>query len=99
MLKFIEKVSIGFAPLSRASRSTRTFISRLKTKKNLQENVKCQMDIQMKDSIKKPFIEIIFTDKHKMQLQPELQSCEELVQDVKRYTKRLQLEQDIKEAS
>lgn len=101
MLKFITKVQVGFAPMSLKSRPARTFLNQIKTTKNQAINKKCQFDIQIKDNISKPFIKVTFENGHlfDFNLEDETVKAKELVLEIKNYSKRLQLEQDIANSS
>ncbi|KAI8894802.1 hypothetical protein BC833DRAFT_603572 [Globomyces pollinis-pini] len=99
MLKFITKVTVGFSPLVRKSKSARTFISRLWTKKNALENPKFVLDVQVNDNIKSPFVQVLFADKKEMKFDTSTIGVDELVADIKRYSKRLQLQEDIANSS
>ncbi|KAJ3267517.1 hypothetical protein HDV01_004871 [Terramyces sp. JEL0728] len=94
ILKFIKTVKLGFSPTATNGNSTRTLLTRLKTDKNVAGS-KCEFDIQTKDNITEPFVHIEFVDKKEMKFSPANLKVDEIVMDITRYSKRLQLQEDI----
>ncbi|KAJ3251098.1 hypothetical protein HK103_002887 [Boothiomyces macroporosus] len=94
MLKFIKSVKLGFSPTAINGKSTRTLLTRLKTDKNVAAS-KCEFDIKTKDSISEPFVHIEFVDKKEMKFNPANLKVDEMVMDITRYSKRLQLQEEI----
>ncbi|KAI9104750.1 hypothetical protein DFS34DRAFT_645449 [Phlyctochytrium arcticum] len=99
MLKFVDKLVLNFAPLSPASRSVRGFMQQLVTTRNRASNPKCNLIINMSDQVKKPSIEVAYSNKATLKLDTQTMTAAEIVKDVNRVSKRLQLEEDIAQAS
>ncbi|TPX57739.1 hypothetical protein PhCBS80983_g03607 [Powellomyces hirtus] len=95
MLKYMDKIIVSFAPLNPKSRSVRAFMQQLITDGNRQSNAKCNVVINMSDKIAKPTVEAFYTNKATLKLDTETLTAAEIVKDVNRLSKRLQLEEDI----
>ncbi|KAI8927374.1 hypothetical protein BC831DRAFT_510925 [Entophlyctis helioformis] len=98
-LKFVDKVAIAFAPLSPASRSVRVVWNRLHTHKQIAENPKCQFDVKVMDKIASPFIEVRYIDKKVIKIETASLTAEEVLQDINRHSRKLQMEEDIRSSS
>ncbi|EGF82650.1 hypothetical protein BATDEDRAFT_86516 [Batrachochytrium dendrobatidis JAM81] len=96
MLKFIDKVVIGFAPLSPVSTSARTLASILRTDRNLARNPKCVFDIITSDKTPRPFIQVTYADKQTIRLDTSKLTANEVLDDIRKHSRRLQMSEDIK---
>ncbi|KAI8846119.1 hypothetical protein BC829DRAFT_399280 [Chytridium lagenaria] len=99
MLKFIDRVVVNFAPLSERSRSARTLLYLMTADKHKAANPKAQIVVNQKDSITRPIIEITYRDKKHLSIPSSNYSAAELTSMINKYSKKLQLEEDITSAS
>ncbi|KAJ3205407.1 hypothetical protein HDU67_008874 [Dinochytrium kinnereticum] len=99
MLKFIDRIVISFAPLSQRSRSARTLLYLLSADKHKAANLKAQIIVNQKDTIRRPSVEVTYTDKKHLIIPSSNYSAEELSSMINKYSKKLQLEEDITSAS
>ncbi|KAI8618544.1 hypothetical protein BC830DRAFT_1253566 [Chytriomyces sp. MP71] len=98
-IQFIEKMSISFAPLAKNARSARTFLYQVTADRHKDANPKLSMTVNQNDSIKKPTIEIVYRDKKKLVIDSSNLKVADIVKDIGKHTKKLQLEEDIKSSS
>ncbi|KAJ3005887.1 hypothetical protein HKX48_000414, partial [Thoreauomyces humboldtii] len=71
------------------------FMQQLVTDGNRQSNPKCNVLINMSDSIAKPTLEAYYVNKATLKLDTETLTAGEIVKDLNRLSKRLQMEEDI----
>ncbi|KAI8808973.1 hypothetical protein BJ742DRAFT_807048 [Cladochytrium replicatum] len=96
MLRFVEKVTLSFAPLNASSRSIRSLLGRVYTKNNLQENPKCAVTIQASEKIKYPSLEVVYNDKKVLKLDTGSMTSDEIVREMNRHSKLLKTAEDMK---
>jgi hypothetical protein len=98
MLEFVRKLSVSFKPLCKKSTSCRSFLQMCLTDKNLKSS-KTALDINPSDSVSIPCVRIEFNDSKVLDY-PDCSAIKarEMVQDLQRYNKKLQLIEDIKNA-
>ncbi|KAI9357290.1 hypothetical protein DFJ73DRAFT_821217 [Zopfochytrium polystomum] len=96
MLKFIDKVTISFAPLARSSRSARTFLFMVSADSHKLTNPKATIVVNQSDAIAKPSVEVIYKDKKKILLDDcsSFQAAE-IISRIGKHSRKLQLEEDI----
>ncbi|KAH6572816.1 hypothetical protein BASA50_002013 [Batrachochytrium salamandrivorans] len=99
MLKFIDKVVVGFSPLGRVSRSARAFVPILRTNKNLARNPKCVFDIIVSDTTSRPFVMVQYVDKRTIRLDTSAMTPNEILEDLQKHSKKLQMEEDIRSST
>ncbi|KAJ3389511.1 hypothetical protein HDU92_001008 [Lobulomyces angularis] len=99
MLKFISSISVSFAPVNKNSKSARSFVYLMNTKKNLESNLKCKVSITSKDEIENPSISVVYVDKKSLKMDAAYMTAAEMVKDINKHTKYLQLQEDIQQSS
>ncbi|KAI9207599.1 uncharacterized protein BJ171DRAFT_578714 [Polychytrium aggregatum] len=106
MLRFVDKITLSFAPLNTSSRSVRAsskptngFLQYLNTAKNRASNPKAVMTLNISDKIARPLVEVHYRDKHILKVNTDTLTAQEIVADVQRHSKKLQLAEDISQAS
>ncbi|KAJ3096884.1 hypothetical protein HDU97_005457 [Phlyctochytrium planicorne] len=62
-------------------------------------NPKAQIVVQQKDSIRRPFIDITYTDKKQVTIPTSYYTAEELTGMINKYSRKLQLDEDISSSS
>lgn len=70
----------------------------LSTDKNHQENTKCLWTVTTADTAL-PLVKVIFQDKKEMMFDATQINAKEIQVEIKRYSKKLQMAEDIKNAS
>ena len=98
MLKHISQIKLKFNPTNPSSRSIRQFIALMMSDKSKASNQKCNIDIVSNDSVEKPTLDVVFNDKKKLFIETELLPAHEIMADVMKIARKLQLEEDIKSA-
>lgn len=99
MLKHVKSLTLNFAPTSPLSKSIRSFLYLVHNDKNKQSNPKCTIKLNCNDSIPKPTINIEYNDKKKLDIDASYLSASELVADMNRHSKGLQLEEEIRNSA
>ena len=102
MLQFIDKIVIKFNPFSIKSKATRTFLSQITSSSLLAKNKKINFKVENNVSIgDESIISIFFYDKKQFHYDMGKSGIKvnEVMSDLKAYCKRLQLAEDIKNAS
>ena len=95
MLEFVTKMAVSFSPLSKSSTSARSFIQMCLTDKR-REATKAQIEISPSDLVTRPSVLIVFNDKKELRFEDcSGVKATEMINDLKRYNKKLQLLKDI----
>ncbi|KAI8824695.1 hypothetical protein BJ741DRAFT_632992 [Chytriomyces cf. hyalinus JEL632] len=99
MLQFIDKLAISFAPLAKNARSARTFLYQVTADRHREANPKLVLAVTQNDAVRRPMIEVLYRDKTKLSLDCSNLKVADIVKDVGKHAKKLQLEEDIKSSS
>ncbi|KAI9349085.1 hypothetical protein BDR26DRAFT_1004213 [Obelidium mucronatum] len=99
MFLFIEKIAVSFAPVAKNSRSARTFLYQITADRHRDANPKLALTVNQSDAIRKPTIEVLYRDKKKLILESANLKVTDIMRDIQKHAKKLQLEEDIKSSS
>ena len=98
MLKFVKQVNVSFSPLNSNSKQARTFLNRLRTDKNLSSNPKAKLIVTTLDD-SEPRVKVTLVNNEEVEFDASVTKSDEMFQDLTRVFKRMQLDEDIKNAA
>ncbi|KAJ3297105.1 hypothetical protein HDU79_004712 [Rhizoclosmatium sp. JEL0117] len=98
-LAFVDKLAINFAPIAKSSRSARTFLFQITADGHKDLNPKLALAVNQNDSIRKPSIEVTYRDKKHLIIESGSLKVADIMRDIQKHAKKLQLEEDTKNSS
>ncbi|KAJ3016176.1 UNVERIFIED_CONTAM: hypothetical protein HDU68_012378 [Siphonaria sp. JEL0065] len=99
MFPYIDKIALSFAPVAKNARSARTFLYQITADRHRDANPKMVLAVNQSDAVRKPTIEILYRDKKKLVLETSNLKVADIMRDIQKHAKKLQLEEDIKSSS